>query len=104
MPLTLVCHLCRRVNCICRLLSPCGTEAAYIRHIRRKEPSCAECRAAHSAHQRRRIAERAADPAAADRAGHGKATTYCNYGCRCPACAEANSRKCREARARRKAR
>ncbi|WP_461712195.1 hypothetical protein [Streptomyces sp. DSM 41013] len=53
---------------------------------------CPECRAANTAAANRRKAERSKDPTAADRAGHGKATTYCNYGCRCTPCKEAQSK------------
>lgn len=52
---------------------------------------CDKCRDA----QRERCAEararRAADPTSADRAGHGKASTYKNHGCRCTACSKANT-------------
>ncbi|WP_262402938.1 hypothetical protein, partial [Actinomadura sp. CNU-125] len=36
--------------------APCGTVAAYLRHIKRHEPTDAECRAAWAAHRK---AERA---------------------------------------------
>jgi len=52
---------------------------------------CDECRAAHTARCRKRRADSAKDPSRADRAGHGKASTYKNHGCRCIACREANS-------------
>lgn len=35
-----------------RELEPCGTNAAYIRHVRRKEPTCQACRDAHAAYNR----------------------------------------------------
>ncbi|MGW6454995.1 hypothetical protein ACWF94_03570 [Streptomyces sp. NPDC055078] len=47
-------------------------------------------------------ARRAQDPAAADRAGHGKPSTYKNYGCRCAPCAEAHSAQCAARNARRR--
>ena len=34
-------------------LQPCGTRAAYFRHIRRGETTCPACRAAHAAYMRR---------------------------------------------------
>jgi hypothetical protein len=74
-------------------LRPCGTESAYVRHLRYGERPCAECRRAHAAGHARRSSRRASDPAAADRAGHGRASTYNNYACRCPACTEAQRRK-----------
>ncbi|MER7813726.1 hypothetical protein ABZ714_30815 [Streptomyces sp. NPDC006798] len=52
---------------------------------------CGLCRAAHTAQNRVWRAQRAADPAAADRAGHGKASTYTNYLCRCDLCVAAHS-------------
>lgn len=65
---------------------------------------CDDCREA----QRLRCAElrttRAQDPAAADRAGHGKASTYKNYGCRCKACSKANTANVNAFRARRRQR
>lgn len=54
---------------------------------------CADCNSGHTRYEARKRAERRADPARADRAGHGKATTYNNYGCRCPACKDAQSAK-----------
>lgn len=30
-----------------KVLEPCGTNAAYIRHVRRKEDACVPCREAH---------------------------------------------------------
>lgn len=32
---------------VARQLKPCGTEAAYRRHLRNGEPACDKCRAAH---------------------------------------------------------
>ena len=64
---------------------------------------CAKCRAANAARWRARLASATADPARADRAGHGRPYTYKNHGCRCPACTAANSEKCREYRERRRA-
>jgi hypothetical protein len=63
---------------------------------------CDDCREA----QRVKCAEareaRALNPAAADRAGHGKASTYKNYGCRCHACSTANTADVNAYRARRR--
>lgn len=64
---------------------------------------CAKCRAANAARSRARLASATADPARADRAGHGRPYTYKNHGCRCPACTAANSAKCRAYRERRRA-
>jgi hypothetical protein len=41
-----------------RILVPCGTEAAYHRHIRRKEPVDQACQDAAAAAQRKRYARR----------------------------------------------
>jgi hypothetical protein len=64
---------------------------------------CDDCREA----QRKRCAEqrarRAADPTSADRAGHGKASTYKNHGCRCPACSKANTAAVNDFKRRRRA-
>ncbi|MFD5107166.1 hypothetical protein [Streptomyces cinereoruber] len=79
-------------------LLPCGTSAAWKRHIKRGEPACPPCRAARS-EERKRWAN---DPAAADRAGHGKASTYSNYKCRCGPCTAAHAERAQEKRAERK--
>lgn len=62
---------------------------------------CPECREANRVYQNAANARRAADPALADRAGHGKATTYINYACRCEPCRAANTRRLRAQRERR---
>lgn len=54
---------------------------------------CTRCRAANAERCRRQQERRISDPEAADRAGHGKASTYQNYNCRCRPCTEANSAK-----------
>ncbi len=36
-----------------RTLRPCGTQAAYERHLRRREPACRACMDAHAAVNRR---------------------------------------------------
>lgn len=54
---------------------------------------CDDCRAAHAERHRGQQRRRMSDPEAADRAGHGNASTYQNYGCRCRPCTEANSAK-----------
>ncbi|MFD3516286.1 hypothetical protein [Streptomyces sp. NPDC058657] len=64
---------------------------------------CTTCRAGHAQRIRAAIARRAQDPAAADRAGHGKATTYNNYACRCTPCTRAQTAAVLERRARKKA-
>lgn len=54
---------------------------------------CNDCTAANTERCRNQQQRRVADPTAADRAGHGNASTYQNYGCRCRPCTEANSAK-----------
>ncbi len=54
---------------------------------------CTKCRAANAERCRGQQERRVADPEAADRAGHGNASTYQNYGCRCRPCTDANSAK-----------
>lgn len=39
-------------------LQPCGTPAAYVRHIRKGTPICPPCYAAHAASERERNAAR----------------------------------------------
>jgi hypothetical protein len=60
---------------------------------------CADCRDANRLKCAQNRARRAADPAAADRAGHGKASTYINYDCRCTPCRDAHSANLRRRRA-----
>ncbi|MFB7738273.1 hypothetical protein ACFC08_28570 [Streptomyces sp. NPDC056112] len=67
---------------------PHGRIGGYRRGCR-----CPQCRQANTAAVTRSKAKRAKDPTAADRAGHGKATTYGNYGCRCAPCKAAQSRR-----------
>ncbi|RSS92501.1 hypothetical protein EF919_18385 [Streptomyces sp. WAC02707] len=62
---------------------------------------CDACREANRVYQAASNKRRAADPALADRAGHGRASTYINYACRCDACKAANSQRLREQRDRR---
>ena len=45
-----------------RVLQPCGTRAAYQRHVRHGEPACAPCRAAESRGSRQRRAPTLLDP------------------------------------------
>jgi hypothetical protein len=52
---------------------------------------CEACRTANSVYQAAGNVRRSADPALADRAGHGKPSTYVNYACRCDACRAAVS-------------
>lgn len=52
---------------------------------------CDDCREAQRVHGIEQRAKWARDPEAADRAGHGKPSTYKNYGCRCEPCSKANS-------------
>ncbi|MCZ4602971.1 hypothetical protein O3S80_04120 [Streptomyces sp. Lzd4kr] len=59
---------------------------------------CTKCREANRLYQQAANARRASDPALADRAGHGRASTYINYACRCEPCREANTRRLRTQR------
>ncbi|MFI6491276.1 hypothetical protein [Streptomyces sp. NPDC050564] len=52
---------------------------------------CDACRAANAQRCASQRAARAQDSTSADRAGHGKASTYKNHGCRCTACSKANT-------------
>jgi len=61
---------------------------------------CADCRNAHRIDAAERRARWATTSAGADHAGHGKASTYRNYRCRCTACTAANSRANKDYRAR----
>jgi hypothetical protein len=70
----------------------------------RKGCRCDVCREDHRRQSREDRQERAKDPAAADRAGHGNASTYKNYACRCEPCTTAHSAYLAEGRARRRAR
>lgn len=54
---------------------------------------CTDCRAGNAERHREQQERRVADPKAADRAGHGSASTYQNYGCRCRPCTDANAVK-----------
>lgn len=65
---------------------------------------CDACREAHRVHMVDRRAAWAADPSAADRAGHGKKSTYRNYHCRCEPCTTANTADVTAYRARRRER
>lgn len=74
-----------------------GDHRTYIKGCR-----CSDCREAHRKRQAAQRADRAQDPARADRAGHGKTSTYKNYGCRCRPCSKANSADVTAYRARRR--
>ena len=63
---------------------------------------CDDCRDAHRKWCAGQRAVRQQDPAAADRAGHGKPSTYKNYGCRCMRCSKANTADVNAFRARRR--
>lgn len=65
---------------------------------------CRECTTAVVADKRAYRARLRADPAAADRSGHGLEKTYRVYGCRCAPCTAANTDAGRVRRARRRAR
>jgi hypothetical protein len=62
-------------------LKPCGTEAAYRRHLRHGE-KCDTCREAHNARKRK------TDRGPRLPAAHGTASKY-NTGCRCEPCSAA---------------
>ncbi|HET6636700.1 MAG TPA: hypothetical protein VFH77_16915 [Streptomyces sp.] len=64
---------------------------------------CQQCREANTAQCAEMRSRRVADPARADRAGHGKPSTYQNHGCRCEPCTAANTEKGRRQRAARRA-
>jgi hypothetical protein len=66
-----------------------GTPYCYSRGCRRQE-----CTAANTARQAKLRRDRAADPSRADAAGHGKSSTYKNYGCRCGLCRKDHTRDC----------
>lgn len=51
-------------------LYPCGTEAAYKRHLYNSEPTCAPCRAGHAAYEGQQRAARAL-AATGERAAEG---------------------------------
>lgn len=55
---------------------------------------CPECTAANTRQQQKKRARRRKDKTSADRAGHGKASTYANHDCRCQHCSKANAEKC----------
>ncbi|NUR65980.1 MAG: hypothetical protein HOQ47_09475 [Streptomyces sp.] len=52
---------------------------------------CAACREAFRLYAASLRAKWKSDPTSADRAGHGKPSTYKNHGCRCELCSKANS-------------
>jgi hypothetical protein len=65
---------------------------------------CADCREAFRLYAAALRAKWKADPTSADRAGHGKASTYRNHGCRCVKCTTANRVDVAAYRARRRRR
>ncbi|WP_328436988.1 hypothetical protein OHA71_06705 [Streptomyces sp. NBC_00444] len=65
---------------------------------------CDDCREAFRLYAAKLRAKWRLDPSSADRAGHGKSTTYRNHACRCDACREANRIAINEYRARRRQR
>lgn len=66
----------------------CGDARKYAQGCR-----CTECRAGNAERHREQQQRRVSDPKAADRAGHGNASTYQNYRCRCRPCTDANAVK-----------
>ena len=65
---------------------------------------CDDCRDAQRVRCAAMRADRAKDPSRADRAGHGKASTYKNYKCRCAECSAANTADVNAYKARRRER
>ncbi|NUR42036.1 MAG: hypothetical protein HOV73_18310 [Streptomyces sp.] len=65
---------------------------------------CDTCRDAQRLYQAALREKWQRDPSSADRAGHGKASTYRNCGCRCADCTTANRTAVSEYRARRRQR
>lgn len=65
---------------------------------------CDACRDANRRHHAALRARWKTDPSSADRAGHGKASTYKNHGCRCAPCTTANTADVIAYKARRRAR
>jgi hypothetical protein len=65
---------------------------------------CDDCREAFRLYAAELRAKWKSDPAYADRAGHGKATTYRNHGCRCTECTAAHTADCNAYKARRRQR
>lgn len=82
-----------------RLAAEHGDHRSYLNGCR-----CAECREACRLYQAAWRAEKRQDPSNADRAGHGKKSTYRNYACRCDACRAANTADVAAYRARRRER
>ncbi len=82
-----------------RVAAEHGAHRRYLNGCR-----CGECREASRLYQAAWRAKKRSDPSSADRAGHGKATTYRAYGCRCGACRAANSADVAAYRARRRER
>lgn len=68
-------------------VKPCGTLAAYRRHLGKKEKPCELCKQANAAYHRDgRISRRQRDAPV-----HGRLSTYSNWGCRCDSCIKVNS-------------
>lgn len=65
---------------------------------------CNECREAMRLYHIAWRAKQRSNPSGADRAGHGKPSTYRHYGCRCEACRAANTADVNAYRARRRGR
>ncbi|MET7321471.1 hypothetical protein [Streptomyces sp. NPDC005549] len=69
----------------------------------RKGCRCNACREDHRRQSSEDREKRRQDPSAADRAGHGNASTYKNYGCRCQPCTSAHAAYLGAQRAKRRA-
>jgi hypothetical protein len=74
-----------------------GDRRTYVKGCR-----CDDCREAHRVWCAERRAVWQQDPSSADRAGHGKPSTYRNHACRCDACTKANTADVNAYRARRR--
>jgi hypothetical protein len=72
-----------------------GDHRTYLKGCR-----CDNCREAMRINAAEKRAHYRGDQDRADRAGHGKYTTYRNYGCRCAPCKAANTEETRMRRAR----
>lgn len=66
----------------------CGTESGYKAHLRYKEPTCDECRAAHARATQGRVKVRQRSTAIGDNCGTPNGY---RYGCRCDGCKRAHA-------------
>lgn len=71
-------------------ISPCGTQAAYMRGCR-----CTDCTRANRESHRATVAKMKEKGLPPDDERHGLATSYNQWGCRCDRCKSAWADKCR---------